>query len=106
VSDPLGSDTKPDTNQTRRLPPVKGFSPTVKGVLIGFLNKEQDLVDLLVHWDAWQSEVDTASTWTHRFLKADLGKRLYVAMRWENPSSGGKTDGKGPWSAVQSVISA
>jgi hypothetical protein len=55
----------------------------------------------------WHSEVDTASPWTWTAAEsADYGKRLFIALRWENQSSGGvnKASGKGPWSAIQSVI--
>jgi hypothetical protein len=57
----------------------------------------------------WISEVDTASPWKRAFTEADLGKRLYVAMRWENASVGknlSETSGKGPWSVIQSVVIA
>jgi hypothetical protein len=57
--------------------------------------------------EGWHSEVDTASPWVWTAKdSADYGKRLYMTMRWENQSSGAanKTSGKGPWSAIQSVI--
>jgi hypothetical protein len=57
----------------------------------------------------WVSEVDTATPWKRAFTEADLGKRLYVVMRWKNPSSGknlSETSGKGPWSVIQSVVIA
>jgi hypothetical protein len=53
----------------------------------------------------WQSEVDTSSPWKRTFTEAELGKRLYVMMRWENRSAGkAQPAGKGPWSAVTSVV--
>jgi hypothetical protein len=52
----------------------------------------------------WQSEADTASPWEHGFDGADAGKRLYVAMRWENESTGEDDEGKGLWSEIQSII--
>jgi hypothetical protein len=55
----------------------------------------------------WHSEVDTASPreWTAA-ESGDYGKRLFIALRRENPSSGApnKATGKGPWSAIRSVI--
>ncbi|MDR1220239.1 MAG: hypothetical protein LBK73_11625 [Treponema sp.] len=55
--------------------------------------------------EGWRSEVDTATPWSHTFTAAEIGQRLYVAMRWENQSSGkDQASGKGPWSAISSVI--
>jgi hypothetical protein len=55
----------------------------------------------------WQSEISTASPWSRTFKAQDLGKRLYIAMRWVNESVGndGKR-GKGPWSEIQSILIA
>jgi hypothetical protein len=53
----------------------------------------------------WESFVDTATPWKRVFHGADIGKRLYVAMRWEEASV--SDDGekrKGPWGPIQSVI--
>jgi hypothetical protein len=52
--------------------------------------------------EGWHSEADTASPWSKDFPGADAGKRLWAILRWEN-SATGKT-GKGPWSAIRSVI--
>jgi hypothetical protein len=57
----------------------------------------------------WRSEGDTATPWRHDFSEAEVGMRLHVMMRWENASEGKSQDpesGKGPWSAVQSVVVA
>jgi hypothetical protein len=56
----------------------------------------------------WESHVDTATPWRWKAKSAaDIGKRLYVAMRWENPSAGEDEDAcKGPWSAIESVVVA
>ncbi|MDR3276481.1 MAG: hypothetical protein LBT11_04630 [Treponema sp.] len=57
----------------------------------------------------WRSEVDTATPWHHDFAEAEVGMRLHVTMRWENPSVGKGEDpesSKGPWCAVQSVVIA
>jgi hypothetical protein len=58
----------------------------------------------------WRSYVDTATPWEHTFTDAaDIGKRLYVTMRWENASVGKNIDddaSKGPWSAIQNVVIA
>jgi hypothetical protein len=55
--------------------------------------------------EGWRSEVDTATPWAHTFAAAEIGQRLYVAMRWENQSSGkDQSAGKGPWSAIRSVV--
>jgi hypothetical protein len=57
--------------------------------------------------DGWRSEVDTATPWAHTFVANEIGRRLYVAMRWENESSGkDQAAGKGPWSAIKSVVIA
>jgi hypothetical protein len=57
-----------------------------------------------------RSEIDTATPWVKSFLGADIGKRLYVMMRWENASVGKKSanpeNSKGPWSVIQSVVIA
>jgi hypothetical protein len=55
----------------------------------------------------WQSFANTATPWERTFKAEDIGKRLHIAMRWENLSTGKDGDenaGKGPWSAIQSVI--
>jgi hypothetical protein len=55
----------------------------------------------------WQSEVDTASPWSKKFAGADVGKRLWVTMCWENRSSGAdQQSGKGPWSEIKGVVMA
>ena len=55
--------------------------------------------------DGWRSEVDTATPWAHTFAASEIGQRLYVAMRWENESSGkDQATGKGPWSAIRSIV--
>ncbi|MDR1325867.1 MAG: hypothetical protein LBK00_07525 [Treponema sp.] len=55
--------------------------------------------------DGWRSEVDTATPWARTFAASEIGQRLYVAMRWENQSSGkDQAAGKGPWSAIRSVV--
>jgi hypothetical protein len=56
--------------------------------------------------EGWHSIAATATPWEKSFPGADAGKRLYIAMRWENESTG-KEDGekgKGPWSPIQSII--
>jgi hypothetical protein len=53
----------------------------------------------------WRSETWTASPWSHTFDAEDIGRRLYVAMRWVNRSNSKTADGgKGPWSAIRSII--
>jgi hypothetical protein len=54
----------------------------------------------------WESDVDTASPWEITCDGADSGKRLWVAMRWENRSTGTKNQkrGKGPWSEIKGVV--
>jgi hypothetical protein len=54
----------------------------------------------------WQSDADTASPWEITCDGKDSGKRIWVAMRWENASTGTKNQkrGKGPWSEIKSVI--
>jgi hypothetical protein len=54
----------------------------------------------------WMSVVDTASPWSRVFTDETLfGQKLYIAMRWENGSVNGEgDDGKGPWSAIQSIL--
>jgi hypothetical protein len=54
--------------------------------------------------EGWHSAADTASPWEIGFDGADAGKRLYVAMRWENESTGEDESGKGLWSDIQSII--
>ena len=55
--------------------------------------------------EGWRSEVDTATPWARTFSASEIGQRLYVAMRWENESSGkDQAAGKGPWNAIRSVI--
>jgi hypothetical protein len=58
--------------------------------------------------EGWHSEVCTATPWKRTFGAHEIGKRLYVAMRWENRSVGknGERRGKGPWSAIQSIVIA
>jgi hypothetical protein len=52
----------------------------------------------------WHSVADTASPWEHTFDGIDeIGKRLFVMMRWENDSTDDE-NGKGPWSAIEGVI--
>jgi hypothetical protein len=53
----------------------------------------------------WKSDVDTASPWEIT-CDDDSGKRLWVAMRWENRSTGTKNQkrGKGPWSEIKGVV--
>ncbi|MDR3311633.1 MAG: hypothetical protein LBS64_00665 [Spirochaetaceae bacterium] len=61
------------------------------------------------HHPGWRSEVDTATPWEHQFDDDEIGKRLYITMRWENPSVGKGEDpesSKGPWSVIQSVVIA
>ncbi|MDR3311926.1 MAG: hypothetical protein LBS64_02190 [Spirochaetaceae bacterium] len=54
--------------------------------------------------EGWHSVADTASPWKHTFDNAsEIGKRLYVAMCWENNATDTEDD-KGPWSAIESVI--
>ncbi|MDR3325542.1 MAG: hypothetical protein LBS82_06140 [Spirochaetaceae bacterium] len=52
----------------------------------------------------WKSFTNTASPWVKTFGAEDIGKRLYVAMRWQEDSVGGEDVGKGPWSVIQSII--
>jgi hypothetical protein len=54
----------------------------------------------------WSSFVATASPWEYTFSGDEIGKRLYIAMRWENASVGEDENGKGPWSAIQSMVIA
>ena len=55
--------------------------------------------------EGWRSEVDTATPWARTFAASEIGQRLYVAMRWENQSSGkDQAAGKGPWSAIRSIV--
>jgi hypothetical protein len=61
------------------------------------------------HHPGWRSEVDTATPWKRQFDDDEIGKRLYITMRWENPSVGRGEDpeaSKGPWCAIQSVVIA
>jgi hypothetical protein len=61
------------------------------------------------HHPGWRSEVDTATPWKRQFDDDEIGKRLYITMRWENPSVGKGEDpeaSKGPWCAIQSVVIA
>jgi hypothetical protein len=53
----------------------------------------------------WCGETITASPWEMVLRGADAGKCLYVTMRWLNGSTGksGHT-GRGPWAAIQSII--
>ncbi|MDR3324596.1 MAG: hypothetical protein LBS82_01220, partial [Spirochaetaceae bacterium] len=52
-----------------------------------------------------ESYESTASPWRRVFDAEHIGKRLHIMMRWENRSLDGDEDaGKGPWSAVQSII--
>jgi hypothetical protein len=49
----------------------------------------------------WSSEVATASPWQKDFEGADLNKRFWASLRWENRSVGRKgTSGKGPWAII------
>jgi hypothetical protein len=56
------------------------------------------------------SMIDTATPWVKAFLTHDIGKRLYVMMRWENQSAGKKDAdpeaSKGPWSGIQNMVIA
>jgi hypothetical protein len=52
--------------------------------------------------DGWHSQADTASPWEKSFPD-DKGKCLYIAMRWENAATQGDR-GKGPWSAIESIV--
>jgi hypothetical protein len=53
----------------------------------------------------WRSEVCTASPWEHSFEADEIGCRLYIAMRWENPSvSKDRPPAKGPWSEIKTII--
>jgi hypothetical protein len=55
----------------------------------------------------WQSFASTGTPWQKTFNEDAIGKRLWIAARWENRStgkSGDENDGKGPWSAFQNVI--
>ncbi|MDR3303321.1 MAG: hypothetical protein LBS86_02810 [Treponema sp.] len=55
--------------------------------------------------EGWSSEADSSSPWDKTFSGDDAGKRLWVAMRWENPSTGkGAISGKGPWSGIIGTI--
>jgi hypothetical protein len=59
----------------------------------------------------WRSEISTATPWSHTFGESEIGQRLFIAMRWENPSVGksegeARGDGKGPWSAIESIMIA
>jgi hypothetical protein len=53
-----------------------------------------------------RSEVCTDSPWTHTFGEDELGMRLYIAMRWENPSVKDQAGSKGDWSGIQSIVIA
>jgi hypothetical protein len=54
--------------------------------------------------EGWHSVADTASPWKHTFDQpSEIGKRLSVAMCWENNATDSEDD-KGPWSAIESVI--
>jgi hypothetical protein len=54
----------------------------------------------------WQSDTDTASPWEITGGGEDSGKRIWIAMRWKNRSTGGKTqkNGRGPWSEIRGVV--
>jgi hypothetical protein len=55
----------------------------------------------------WRSEVNTATPWKHTFTREEIGQRLYVCMRWENRSvNKDHASGRGPWSAIHSVVIA
>jgi hypothetical protein len=55
----------------------------------------------------WCSEVNTATPWEHTFEENEIGKRLYMMMRWENGSVGrDQATGRGPWSSIQNVVIA
>jgi hypothetical protein len=81
---------------------------TYHGVEVRFWVLPMDApVPITANTEGWRSEVDTASPWAHTFDAAEIGQRLYVAMRWENQSAGkDQSAGKGPWSAIQSVVIA
>jgi hypothetical protein len=56
---------------------------------------------------AYRAETDTATPWKHTFDSHEIGMRLHLAMRWANNSVGKTPDaGKGPWSAIKSVMIA
>jgi hypothetical protein len=55
----------------------------------------------------WESYASTGTPWQKTFKEDAIGKRLWIAARWENKStgkSGDADDGKGPWSAFKSVM--
>ncbi|MDR3325566.1 MAG: hypothetical protein LBS82_06265 [Spirochaetaceae bacterium] len=55
----------------------------------------------------WQSFTNTASPWQKTFGSEHVGKCLYIALRWVNPSTGKDGDedaGKGPWSTIKNVV--
>jgi hypothetical protein len=53
----------------------------------------------------WRSEICTKTPWRHTFDADEIGKRLYIAMRWENESVASDEEAsKGPWSEIESVI--
>jgi hypothetical protein len=56
---------------------------------------------------AWRSTTNTATPWMHTFDAHEVGLRLSLVMRWENSALGkSETSGRGPWSAVVSVVIA
>ncbi|MDR3324646.1 MAG: hypothetical protein LBS82_01470 [Spirochaetaceae bacterium] len=54
----------------------------------------------------WQSDTDTASPWETTCKGEDAGKRIWVAMRWKNASTGesNQQGGRGPWSEIKGVV--
>jgi hypothetical protein len=55
----------------------------------------------------WRSEVCTASPWKYECDGKEIGLKIYVAMRWENPSvRKNAPPAKGPWSNIQGIIAA
>jgi hypothetical protein len=77
------------------------------GVEVAFIVLPLDAPAPISVTDAWASKVDTSSPWEHIFNDADVGKRCYITMRWENPSAGNNIDddeGKGPWAPIKNFV--
>jgi hypothetical protein len=77
------------------------------GVEVAFIVLPLDAPAPIMVTKEWVSKVDTASPWEHIFEEAEVGKRCYITMRWENPSAGNNIDddkGKGDWAEIQSFI--
>jgi hypothetical protein len=59
------------------------------------------------NFPGWKSEISTATPWVRTFTAAEIGKKLYITMRWENESVGKDgTRGKGPWGEISSILIA